>query len=272
MNRILISSAAGVLLAAAAAAPAFAQVPTTASVNAGTIMRVNAPGASAGTMVHANASVSIDDRITALQNLLARIQTSSMSSAASAKVTAAIEAQIKKLEDLKASGQTTLTTGTPGASNGGSGVASSGHVTVAGYLTVMSKAAVTAAANHLLAVADQLSGLAAKLDARIGEAGSADTDSLRATLSDMNAKIADAKVQANAALTIVANLSDDADASADTTVRGQLTKAASDLKVARSDIAAAYKDAQTIVVAIRGKGPAASASTQATVNTSANAQ
>lgn len=270
MNRIFISSIAGALLAATAAVPAFADT-SSASGAADATGRVMPHPAQTG-------PVSIDQRISMLESLLSRIQSSNMNSSASAKITTAIQAQIDKLTALKASGQTTLTPGTAaGAAIGtntqgkSSGPDASTRVSLSSYLTLASKAAITAAANHLLEVADQLSSLAAKLDSRLSDATSVDTASLRATLSDMNAKIADAKTQANAALTLVAGLSDDSDASTDTSARDTLQKAAADIKTARTDITAAYKDAMTIITAIRGKGPGATTGTPTTANVNANA-
>jgi len=271
-TRFLVSSASALVLAASVAAPALADT----DANANVIMQVHAGSAVSGVRAnvsatggnvvmtaHPTVSVSIDDRITSLKNALARIGSLGMiSSSAQVNVKAAIQAQIDKLEALKASGATT-TSGPAVSSSAGTGV----------YLSVMSKAAVTTAGDHLLTVAGQLEKLSVKLKARIDASGLSTTDSLNATLSDMNAKVADAKVQANAALSDVADLSADADASSDTSVRASLKDAAAKIQAAHADVDAAYKDAQTIILAVKGTGNVTpSASTHANVSGAANAQ
>lgn len=127
------------------------------------------------------------------------------------------------------------------------------------FLLVVPQAQVMAAANRILATAGQLEGVSDKLEARIEAAEDAGTDvaSLRTTLAHMDAQIADAKVQAQAAIDLVKNL--DAD-SGDDTVKAANTaalKAAREkLKLAHLAIKSAYQDAQTIRAAVAGKGTA----------------
>lgn len=136
------------------------------------------------------------------------------------------------------------------------------------YLLVMPQAQISAAADRILAAAGQLENLSVKLSARIDAAATAGTDvsTLRTALSDMNAKVADAKVQANAAVSESANLkADNGDATIKASNSVALKDARTKLEAARADIQAAYKDAQTIVAGVRGKGEVkASAHAQAT--------
>jgi hypothetical protein len=129
------------------------------------------------------------------------------------------------------------------------------------YMLVMPQAQITAASDRILTVVGQLEGLSTKLATRIATAGAAGTDvtAFTAALADMNAKIADAKVQANAAVALVVALKpDNGDKTIQASNLAALKNARTKLEAARSDIMAAYTDAKTIVKGVKGKGDSAS--------------
>ncbi len=127
------------------------------------------------------------------------------------------------------------------------------------YALVMPQAALIASADRVLSVATQMEALSAKLDARISAvATSTDVSLLRASLSDYNAKVADAKVQAHAAISAVTALKPD---NGDQTVfqanLAVLKSARAKVQAAQQDIVAARKDAEMIAKGLK-KGTKAS--------------
>jgi hypothetical protein len=113
-----------------------------------------------------------------------------------------------------------------------------------------------------------LAQLSDKFSARIAALPSGTSASLSATLADYNAKIADAKVQANAAVSEVANLKpDNGDTSIQQSNTAALKDARSKTQAAQQDIVAARKDAETIVKGLRGTGASVSGSASATTTT-----
>ena len=122
------------------------------------------------------------------------------------------------------------------------------------YMLVEPKISILAAVDRIDSVSATLQTLSSKLAARLNASTTVmATTSLSATLADMNAKIADAGVQASAAQALVAPLMPDNN---DKTVMASNRKALSDarakVKAATADLVAARKDAQTIAEGLKG--------------------
>jgi hypothetical protein len=133
------------------------------------------------------------------------------------------------------------------------------------YALIVPQGRIFAEVDRVENIVTMMTTLGTKLQARIGAmAAGSEMTSLQATLSDYNAKIADAQTQATAAQTEIANLTPDQgnqtqlDANTNT-----LKDAQSKIKIASQDLSAARTDAGTIV-----KGIEASGSASATVSAS----
>lgn len=209
--------------------------------------------------VHAGAEASIDARIANLTRMLARIDaTERLSSDIKESMTAAINAQIDALKNAKAEIDAQGTTTVKDEMN------STNH-SFRAYALILPKAAITAAADRVMTVASQMEALSVKIDARIDAATDADVSAARTALADFDAKVADAKVQAQAAVHLVADITIskeddkatfDANVTAFKEAKAKIDAAHADLKVARADIG-------TILKNIKGKGEVkASASAQ----------
>jgi hypothetical protein len=212
----------------------------------------------------------IEKRIQSLEALSARIgQMKRLTSDQIAAIQAAIQAEISILTSLEATigGDTSTTTVKTDVQS----ITKANRV----YLLVMPQIQISAAADRILATAGQLGNLETKLSARIDAAASTtDVTALHTALTDMQAKIADAKTQANAAVSETTNLKpDNGDAAVKASNTAALKDARTKLEAARADIKAAYQDAQTIVKGVRGTGDAnvnASVHADATANENAN--
>jgi hypothetical protein len=127
------------------------------------------------------------------------------------------------------------------------------------FMLVEPKARIAAAASRINAVVTQFTALAAKLQERItaAQTAGANVSAATAALVDFNAKIADAKVQADAAVTLTANLTaDGGDKTVAAANKKALTDARAKLVVAEKDLAAARHDAATIIGTVKGKAGA----------------
>ncbi|MFZ2907752.1 MAG: hypothetical protein WA014_01220 [Minisyncoccia bacterium] len=134
------------------------------------------------------------------------------------------------------------------------------------YALVMPQAAVTAAAERVKALVAEMEDFGETLEDRIDAAGSVDA-SVTAALADYKAKIADAKIEAQAAIDTTANLKpDNGDQAVFEANLAALKAAKGKIQAAQQDIVAARKDAKTIVSAIKSKEVKASATTTTTVS------
>jgi len=138
------------------------------------------------------------------------------------------------------------------------------------YALIMPQAAAVAADDRVLAIASQMELLSGKLSARISTAAStgADVSVLTSTLADYDAKVADAKVQAESAVVAVAALSPD---NGDQTVFeaniAALKAARAKVQAAQQDLVAARKDAEAIAKGLRSIRTSAHTSAEATTTT-----
>lgn len=125
------------------------------------------------------------------------------------------------------------------------------------YALVVPQAAIIAAADRVLGIVVTMQDLSTKLHARVDGAGSA---ALTSTLSEYDTKVADARIQANAAVSEVSSLKPD---NGDDTVKASnaaaLRDARAKIQIAQQDLTVARQDAGTIVKGL----PKGSASTNA---------
>ena len=130
------------------------------------------------------------------------------------------------------------------------------------FMLVLPQGRIATAADSIQITAASLTTLAGKLETRIAEAQAkgSDTAALSTSLSDMKAKIDDAKLQAEAAISLTATLKPD---NGDKTIADANKKALKDaqvkLKAAREDLKTARKAGGDIVKALKGLQADASA-------------
>jgi hypothetical protein len=277
MNKTsLISSAAGIALLLASAAPALADesgthasgTSVTASTSVGVHSEENSDGKGndqnnndhmdngSSTEKHMQkgedkAGHAIDVRIKSLQELSVRLAgLKLLSPEVLASIQASLNAEIQNLITLKAkiASDTSTTTLKADADS----ITKANRV----YLLVEPKARIASAASRVNAVVTQFQALATKLQARITAAQTAGTDvSVAVTaMTDFNAKIADAKTQADAAVAETANLkADNGDKTVLAANLAALKDARTKLANAEKDLAAARHDAATVYSVVKGK-------------------
>jgi hypothetical protein len=192
----------------------------------------------------------IQRRINSLNELTARIQEMiKLSAEQKSALRASINAQITALNDLK--NKIAADTELEVLKEDIKSITSSYRI----YLLIIPQAHIMVAAEKLKVAADASTALATKLSARIDSDGAAgkDVSKEKTALADMQEKIADAIVQADAAISLVAGLTPD---EGDKTKQEANTKALKDargkIKAGLQDIVAAREDARKIVKGLTG--------------------
>mgnify|MGYP001613759092 CR=1 FL=1 len=140
------------------------------------------------------------------------------------------------------------------------------------FALVMPKAAIAAAAARVKSIADSLIEIGVKLETRISAlplleslAHANALAALRTSLADLRTKAANAKVEADAAVALTANLSpDNGDQATMQANLAALQSARTKLKAGEDALKAARKDAEAIIKGLRSFGPRASATTTVT--------
>jgi hypothetical protein len=207
----------------------------------------------------------IDARITALNNLSARIEgLKNVSSTVKTNIAAEVESNHTGLTFLKGKidGESDATT-----------LLSDEKTITANYriyALVIPQGYITAAADRVTTIVSMFTTVSGKLQIRINSAQSVgkDVTSLNSTLADMNVKIADANVQATSAISATANLTpDQGNSTVAASNKTALVSARADLKTATADLKTARQDAGTIIKALaafhlEGSASTTSASTQ----------
>lgn len=196
----------------------------------------------------------IDRRIGNMTALQARIEAMAKIASSSATLEQSLQAQIAAMTALKAKvGSDDATTSLRADIQS---ITKSYRI----YALVIPQAALTASADRILAVADQLAAFSAKLGQRISPLSS-DTSAMMQGLASMNAKIADARVQANAAVSAIVSLQADNGVTSVRDANASALKGAREkLQTAQQDLVAARKDAGSIVKMLEALSPSASAS------------
>lgn len=211
------------------------------------------------------ADTEITRRITALNNILTRVQAMTKVSADfKQNINTAVQAQITALNQLKTkidadADEATLKVDVQA-------VTSSYRI----YALVMPQVHIAAAADRLATVVNMLSGVGAKLQTRLQDAQTAgkDVTELAKTLTDMASKLADAQTHAQASIDGTASLQpDNGDKTKMQTNLDALKKGRDDLKVAQQDLVAARKDATTILQGLKTLKAAATSTSSSSVQT-----
>lgn len=192
----------------------------------------------------------IDRRIASLNKLEARIDAMKrVSDASKVTIKATIDGQINVLTTLKAKIIKDTDEATLKADI--ASITKSYRI----YMLVIPQGMVMATVDRINTTADLMTTFGTKLDARIVEAKNAGNNVtvLESASADYKAKIADAKVQASAALNFVVNLHpDNGDQATIDANKKAMTDAHAKIKAARADFEAARADARTIVKALKG--------------------
>ena len=204
------------------------------------------------------ANQEIDRRITALTSLETRVNAMSrVSTSMKATISSGIQGQITLLTNLKTkiasdSDIATLKTDIQSITN-------SYRI----FVLIIPQGHIAATVDAINTTDDLMTTFQSKLQTRLDAAQTAgnDTTAEATLLADMNAKIAQSKVLAQAAIDLTANLKPD---NGDQTVLQSnnlaLKAGREKLKVARADLQAARSDAQKILVALKGMKVDANAS------------
>ena len=204
-----------------------------------------------GTKARAAGSAEIDARIASLNKMIARLADATRLSAdAKASLTTELNAQMTALTALKAQIGTEATTT---LKDDVKSITKDFRV----YALVLPKAAITAAADRIMTIVAQMETLSGKIATRItaAQTAGADVSAAISAHTDFDMKVADAKLQAQAAVSTVAGLT--ADAGATTTLEANtaaLKLAKGKLEAAQADLKAARADVEIIIKAIKGKG------------------
>ncbi|MDB5237161.1 MAG: hypothetical protein JWL88_263 [Parcubacteria group bacterium] len=232
----------------------------------GSTTRPKPAGMGDGTKVRAHSDTEIDARIGALTKMIARLgDAKRLSTDAKASLTTELNTQISALTSLKGQIGTDATTSLKADAQS---ITKSFRI----YALVLPQAAINAAADRIMTIAADMQTLSGKIGARItaAQTAGADVTAAVAAHADFDAKVADAKIQAQVAVTEVANLAVDAgDATKLAANTAALKDAKTKLDAAQADLKAARADVDSILKALKGKGEVKAG---AHATTSANAQ
>jgi hypothetical protein len=237
----------------AAPAAAFAQtVTTSATVTAGV-------QTSAGTKAKARADQEIQRRVTNLNQLTTRTSAMTrLSDSEKAALQASLSAQVSTLTALQA--KIDADTDLPTLKTDVQSITKNYRV----YMLVLPQARIAASADRVSTIVGQMQTLGMKLEARITASTSTNVTALQAAYTDMQAKVADATTQANAAVSATASLSpDNGDATIAASNTAAVKAARADIQTATADLKAARADISTV---LQGLKVSATASASATAN------
>jgi hypothetical protein len=237
----ICSAVVGVVLLGVSSFAAFAQ--TTTATSSRVAGRAGALAQRLENMVN-RADQEIARRITALNALGARIgEMQKVSANDKSDLSSTIQSQISAMNALE-SKITADAESTSSLKNDIQSITGSYRI----YALVIPQGAIEAAADRVMTVANAMTIIGNKIQARILALGSSVSASTTATFTDFNAKVADATAQAQAAVSAVSGLMPDqgnqTQMQANTSA---LKNARSKLQAAQQDLVAARKDAETIV-------------------------
>lgn len=222
-----------------------------ASTSAGTGgagVKINAATEARITKGKDRADKEIDRRVNTLTELTARMQAMGrLTAEAKASLAASIQSQISALGALKA--KIAADTDLAVLKTDIKSISESYRI----FLLVIPQGHITVASDKIKFVATNATTLAVKLSARIDAAAAAGKDvaSLKTTLAEMQAKTSDAIVQADAALSLVVNLTpDNGDKTKAQSNSQALKDARAKIKAGMQDLITVKKDAHTITKAL----------------------
>ncbi len=202
----------------------------------------------------------IDVRISILEKLQKRFEDMKrLSSDDKSALSAQISAQITALTNLKA--QIDAGTSTTTIKDDIKSIRPDLRI----FALVAPRAAITAAADRITSVVSAMETIGSKLETRIATAKTAgkDVSAAETAYADYKVQIANAKVEAKAALDLVVDLkADNGDQTVFTHNKQVLTEARAKIKEAASDLKAARADIKTIVNATKDSGVHASSTVE----------
>jgi hypothetical protein len=258
MNKILSTGTA--LLFVLAAVPAFAQ-----TLGATVSASGNVPAAERIATGRSRADQEITRRVTALTDLNTKIQAMvKVSASEKSSIANTMQSEISNLTTLKAKvdADTDLTSLKADIKS----ITASYRI----FVLVIPQGRIEVAADKIQTTADSYTSFAVKLQTRISDAQTAGKDvaAVSASLSDMNAKIADSNVQAQAAISLVATLQPDQGVQATMQSNTAALKSArTKIQGALADLKAARQDAGSVVKALQGMDVSATATTTSSAGT-----
>jgi len=141
------------------------------------------------------------------------------------------------------------------------------------YALIIPQGGIITAADRIVTISTTMQLIAVKFETRIAAAATAGNDvtALRVVFEEYKAKLADASLQAQAAVNAIVTLvPDNGDAAKKAANTKALKDARAQIVVAQKALQTARKDADKIIIAL--KGMKAAASTTTTTETSAGAQ
>lgn len=241
MKKIFLSFIQVIFISSISIAPVYAQVTVSPTTPRAALRQQNQ--ATKETNLKSRADEEITRRITALNNLITRISTvKHLTDAQKNTFTSEIQTEITTLTTLKSKidADTDVITLRADVQS----IVKEYRV----FAVFMPQLQIIAAADKMLNITDILTTVATALQTRITNAKNAqDVTTLQTTLTDMQAKIADSKTQANNAITAVSGLTPTGYPGNAST----LQSARKMLQAARLDLVAARKDAETIIQSLR---------------------
>jgi hypothetical protein len=134
------------------------------------------------------------------------------------------------------------------------------------FALIIPQGAIDAAADRAMTIVSDMTTVGAKLQARVSALGNSASATVISALADFNAKVADAKTQAQAAVSEISGLTPDQGNQTQMQANTSALKdARSKIQAAQKDFVAARQDAATIVKALiqqgaQGTAPAATSS------------
>jgi len=267
MNTSKIVTACAAVALLASTSVAFAQVDVSAAAGAsvqaaGTNVQVDAALQARITKAKDRADQEIQRRTDMLNELNTRVQAMAHVSAdEKTAISTLVTSQISALADQKTKidGETDIAELKVDIQS----IAQSYRI----FMLVMPRARIDVAADKINTAVTALTALSAKLQTRISSA-TGDSTAATAALTDMNAKAADAKVQADAAVALVAALQpDNGDKTVQTANAAALKDARAKIQAAIKGLHAAKQDAHTVVKWLHEVGASANASASSSVTT-----
>jgi hypothetical protein len=207
----------------------------------------------------------IDRRVANLNELLSRVsEMKNLTSDQKVSLTTSINTQISSLTTLKASIDADTSTTT--LKDSVQSITKDYRI----YMLVIPQGRIHAAADRTLTIVATMQQLLPKLQDRITAAATAgkDVTAAQSAYADMQVKLSDANVQAQAAVDETANLKpDNGDQAIATSNAAALKDAEAKLKTAEADLKAARDDMTKILKTVKGIGAEGTASTSVKAST-----
>jgi len=242
IKAIIVSAFAVISIAAVGISPVFAQTPRATSSATRIQSQMN--------NLVSRADQEITRRITGLNNLASRITSMKrIDSADQANISSSVQSQISVLTSLKTKIDADTDIATLRADV--QSITKSYRI----YALIIPQGAVFAAADRAIYISGQVDAVSTKLSGRISTAQTAgkDVSAAQASLSDLNAKSADAKTEAQAAVSEVSALKpDNGDQTLLQANTAALKDARSKIQAAGKDLQAARQDATDIIKDLKG--------------------